>query len=169
MLGRVLHWVYCLPLGYAVLLALSATAVFLWLRRRWGQKRWWAPAVMALLLCWGAVMVINTVSGRSQYIRQLSLIPLRTYYTVLTGGEQELIRSSFMNVLLFYPGGLLAMSLLPREKRLWLIPVFLMLSVAVEVSQYWFCLGVTETDDVIHNTLGAVLGLLALRQYEKYN
>jgi glycopeptide antibiotics resistance protein len=73
-----------------------------------------------------------------------------------------------MNVLLFYPGGVLAGSLWRRWRVLPMAAVFLLLSVAIELCQYAFAIGTTETDDVIHNTLGAFLGLLATRQYEKH-
>ena len=36
-----------------------------------------------------------------------------------------------------------------------------LLSVAIESFQYYFCLGRAETDDVICNTLGCVLGVMA--------
>lgn len=168
MLGRIIHWVYCLPLWQAVVLALAATGTFFWCHRRWGDKLWWRFAVGGLTVCWAAV-ALNIVMVRDMGAKELSLIPLRTYYVVFSGGQRELIRSSFMNVLLFYPGGLLTASLLPRKKRGWVVLTFCLLSVGLEAGQYLLGVGVTETDDVLHNTLGTFLGLLALRQYEKHN
>lgn len=167
MLGRILHWIYCLPLKDAAVLAFGATVCFFWLRHRFEEKRWWRYSVMGLLGCWVAVVLVQTVVMRhGTGGRTLSLIPFRCYITVLSGGEKELIRSAFMNVLLFYPGGLLLRSL-RRQRFLSMVLCFALISVIIELCQYAFGLGTTETDDVIHNTFGAALGILAARQYEK--
>jgi glycopeptide antibiotics resistance protein len=98
--------------------------------------------------------------------RTVSLVPFQCYLTVLQGGEKELIRSAFMNVLLFYPGGILARCLW-KNGPLWkLTLLFLLGSVAVECCQYGFSVGTAETDDIIHNTLGAFLGMLSSEQYQ---
>ena len=168
MLGRILHWVYCLPLDKAVLLTLVATGLFFWFHRRWGRKLWWKVTVGVLIACW-AVVALSVMFARDYGVRQISLIPLRTYFDAFSRGDREPIRSGFMNVLLFYPGGLLLMSLIPRKQRTKVLLGFFLLSVAVEVGQYLLSVGVTETDDVLHNPLGTALGRLSLRQYEKHN
>ena len=137
------------------------------MRRRWDNRRWWKGGMAILLMCWAAVMLAQTVwMGRTEG-RAVSLLPFRSYITVLQGGERELIRSAFMNVLLFYPGGLLTQSLCKRWSIRHTVAVFLVLSLVIELCQFGFGIGTTETDDVIHNTLGAFLGVLAVRQYEK--
>ena len=70
-----------------------------------------------------------------------------------------------MNIVLFYPAGLLACELLPKNwnqaKRIILITVFFaMVSFSIEFCQYHFALGQAEADDVLHNTLGALVGAL---------
>ena len=45
---------------------------------------------------------------------------------------------------------------------LWSVLVFGLFSLAVELSQYRFGLGISEIDDVLHNTLGAALGFAAV-------
>lgn len=164
MLNGVLHWVYCLPLHEAALMALTATGVFLWLRLRLENRRWWRWFLAGLLICWAGVVIRDTLLARDE-TRALSLIPFRCYITVLSGGERELIRSAFMNVLLFYPGGVIARSLWTRPRGL--ILMFLGISLMIELLQLVLGLGMCETDDLIHNTLGAALGILAVRQYEK--
>lgn len=120
-----------------------------------------------MLLCWLAVVLLQTIP-REQGTVELSLIPFQCYITVLQGGEEELIRSAFMNVFLFYPGGLILRSLWKRGRGIPLLLIFFFASVAIELCQYGFGLGTAETDDVIHNTLGAWLGIWAARQYEKH-
>jgi glycopeptide antibiotics resistance protein len=83
----------------------------------------------------------------------------------MNGGNIEILRSNFMNAVLFYPAGLVLCSLLPQKWRPWLrillVSVLLcVLSCAVEQAQYVYSLGQVEIDDVIHNTLGAMLGAI---------
>lgn len=94
------------------------------------------------------------------------LAPFHSYRAVLSGENPELLRSSFMNVLLFYPAGLLACSLLPgtwrrRWKLLLVTLAFALLSFGIEFCQYRYALGQAEVDDVLHNALGAFLGAAA--------
>lgn len=61
-----------------------------------------------------------------------------------------------LNVALFVPIGLLLGGLSFKTKKILLSGIFL--SGIIEVSQYAFCKGLCETDDVMHNTLGCVIG-----------
>lgn len=70
-----------------------------------------------------------------------------------------------MNVVLFYPAGLPGCEALSKRwKRVWKVLlvtcVFPLVSIGIEYSQYRFVLGLAETDNVIHNTLGTLLGAL---------
>ena len=68
-----------------------------------------------------------------------------------------------MNAVLFYPAGLLMISLLPEKwhsllKLLIVLILFTGFSLSIEFVQYRYHLGLAQTDDVIHNALGAYLG-----------
>lgn len=68
-----------------------------------------------------------------------------------------------MNVVLFYPAGLLLCSLLPEGWKKWCrvlltFVVLCALSCGIEYAQFIYALGQAEIDDVIHNSLGALLG-----------
>lgn len=78
--------------------------------------------------------------------------------------QPEIYRSMLMNVFLFFPLGLTLPFSLPERwhgKVLFTILFALLLSVGIEYAQYYFHLGRAETDDVICNTLGAVIGTFA--------
>ena len=67
------------------------------------------------------------------------------------------------NVLLFIPFGILA-------GKLWgwkAIPLAVFLSFCIEAVQLTLHLGFFEIDDVIHNTVGAAIGFLAILVYRK--
>ena len=77
--------------------------------------------------------------------------------------QPELYRSMLMNVLLFFPIGLSLPFVLGKWKLS--VPVTVVLaclfSAGIEYLQYRYSLGRCEVDDVIMNTLGALLGCSA--------
>lgn len=158
-------WFYCQKLSDTALLVVGISLLFLLLNHRLGGRRAWKAAVLCLLLIWLAVILWMTVWSRTpgEKAQETVLIPFYSYYVVLTGGEPELLRSNFMNVLLFYPVGLFAGVLPPRgwsvpKKLLCVAVLFGILSAGIEFVQHFCQIGRAETDDVIHNTLGALLG-----------
>jgi glycopeptide antibiotics resistance protein len=63
----------------------------------------------------------------------------------------------FLNILLFVPMGALC-----DVNRLWKkIACGFLLSVFVEILQYYFMLGYCELDDMLNNTIGTVLGCIS--------
>ena len=64
-----------------------------------------------------------------------------------------------MNVIVFIPIGMILGSLL-RVKGSWLIALLIgcSVSVTIEAMQYFLHRGFAETDDVMHNTVGCVIG-----------
>lgn len=167
MLQSVFLWFYCLPIRQAVLLLILISAIYLVLRPQLTRKRFWYPALIVVFLVWLGVIAFATIVDRTPGNGLLSpqLLPLHSYRAVLAGANIELLRSNFMNVVLFYPVGLLACELLPKKwsriKRIMLVTVlFILLSAGIEVCQYCFALGQVEADDVLHNGLGALIGSL---------
>lgn len=155
---------YCLPIRDVVILMVMATWAFLRLRENFEPRRWWKAVLLPLFLGCTAVILYLTVSTRDgSFVSTVCLRPFHSYREVLNGGNPEIYRSNFMNVVLFYPAGLLAASLLPGRWPGWvrvLVPFVLLtlLSVGVEYLQYINEMGRAEIDDVIHNGLGGLLG-----------
>ena len=80
------------------------------------------------------------------------------------------MQQSIMNVALFYPFGLLLSGADVKfiGKRKWIIAALAFaFSFCVEILQFIFHLGYAEIDDVIHNTSGAIIGMLAFTALEK--
>lgn len=93
------------------------------------------------------------------------LMPFASYQAAFNGGNKEIYRTNFMNVVLFYPAGLLGLEALPKDwykllKVALITALFFLVSACIEYVQYRFGLGLAEMDDVIHNTLGALLGAM---------
>ena len=161
-------WFYCLPIPDVVILAVLGTVGFLYLREEAEHTRYWKTGIRLLLLCWLAVIFCGTLGQRTEggNLSAPILTPFYSYRAALNGGSPELYRTNLMNVVLFYPAGLLGYEALPgrwggKWKALLVVFVFALMSMAVEYTQYRLGLGLAEVDDVIHNTLGALLGALA--------
>lgn len=116
-----------------------------------------------------------TLFGRKMGDRELELLP---FYTVPY--NDEAIRMMLMNVVLFLPFGLTAPYALYKIKKQWhrwgiCIVLGLGISLGIEIIQYYFRLGIAETDDVLCNTFGCILGVSAdilasiVRKYKGIN
>ncbi len=73
----------------------------------------------------------------------------------------DLLVENIMNVAVFIPVGLLLGSLL-KVKGSWLMTLIIGLGISmmVEALQFFFMKGFSELDDVMHNTLGCVVGYM---------
>lgn len=79
----------------------------------------------------------------------------RVYFTYGQVGLKIVFQYA-MNIILFIPFGLLF-----PWKRKGCIPLMIsamLLSANIELLQFIFCLGLSEIDDVVANTLGAIIG-----------
>lgn len=167
MFGKLLRWFYCLPIPLALMLLLVFSLLFLYLRKRIGKKRFWLLGVLGFALLWLLFIASVTLTSRglSEHPMAPELIPFHSYFLAFTGENRELLRSNFMNIALFYPAGLVVCELLPKKwrsgkKLFFLCALFLLLSAGIELCQFYYALGRAETDDVIHNVLGAMTGAL---------
>lgn len=167
-IGKLLHWLYCLDFVDAVVLLIACSILFCLAHNRFAKYCSWKGLVTPLLLIATFGVIYTTLGARtSGETLQVNLIPLHSYREVMNGGNPEILRSNFMNAVLFYPIGLLATALLPEKwsKRLrWILTITLctMLSIGIEYVQYAFSLGQCEIDDVIHNLLGAWAGSITM-------
>ena len=167
MIDKLIHWFYCLDLWKAALVVVVWTVVFCLLDGRLRHLRWWRWLVSGMLVAFVAVAIYTTIGNRdgSDNLTH-AFTPFHSYREAQVTGNIEIYRSNFMNVVLFYPVGLLATSLLPRKWPGWCRCVLVVLALAaasagIEFLQYCYVLGRCEIDDMIHNTTGVLLGSLA--------
>ncbi len=156
---------YCLPYGDLFLIFTVASICFLRVRRYQDHHVWWKCLIFAAATASLLLIGLFTVSGREPGTSTLYLTPFHSYREMKATGNIEILRSNFMNGVLFYPAGLLTLSLLPKTWPRWLraaliLLIFTGISAGVEYNQYISHTGRAEIDDVIHNALGALLGAL---------
>lgn len=165
----ILLYIYRLPFRQLGGLVLAGTIIFLLLYCATRKRKWQRPALLVISAAYILMVVCATLLGRggSPAPRSVSLVPFASYIKYAQGST-EMLRESIMNIVFFYPLGLLlggaASEELPRRKSLLFA---FSLSLFIEVCQWLFNLGYAEVDDVMHNTLGAGLGMLAIYATEK--
>lgn len=103
----------------------------------------------------------------------VSIIPFRSY-KMIADGNSDKTREVIMNIAFFYPIGFLYCLIDTKKinhKKWPIIPMSAALSLLIEIIQFVFKLGYVETDDIIHNTLGCILGILGyiLLDYMTFN
>ena len=75
--------------------------------------------------------------------------------------EGGLLQENLLNILLLFPAGILLPGVTDRKLKWWMgLLVGITVSSAIEISQLWLCRGLFEFDDIIHNSLGCMLGCL---------
>ena len=168
-----LHFIYTQPLSRVIITMAIAIAIWGYARTKLYGRRW--NNANALLACGMVVAILCiTIMGRTTGERILILKPFASLAVART--QSEAYRELMMNIGLFFPLGLTLSNALPQRWGRWCrigitVIAGLLLSTGIEYTQYRFALGVAETDDVICNTLGALIGstsLLIAHGIEKY-
>lgn len=86
-----------------------------------------------------------------------NLCPLWSYKAYLNG-QLDLLAENIMNVMAFVPIGLL-LGLSYKRIKLWqVLLVGIAISASMEILQFIMKCGFSEVDDVLHNTLGCMMG-----------
>lgn len=134
---------------------------------------------VASILCWGILSLncsfiyIMTLSRRRiGETYRIDLKPFDSYYVAFTEGNMEILLQILMNIAMYIPlGFLLPCCFRLFEKYRYVILVAFCGSLAIELIQLIFKLGLFEVDDVINNTLGAVIGIglfIIFRRIKRY-
>lgn len=89
---------------------------------------------------------------------QYDYMPFWSYQAYFDGREPNALIENMMNILVFVPIGLL-LGLLAKSKTFVRVTILgACISIGIEFLQLIFKKGFSELDDVMHNTLGCVLG-----------
>ena len=112
-----------------------------------------------LVLYMSFVTTITIVSRVPSFDARYNLL-LFWSYKAIASGNSILIAQIFWNVVLFIPIGVLLMLILTCKHKCKIsVIVGLFLSVSIELVQLISHRGFFEFDDIIHNTLGVVIGV----------
>lgn len=124
----------------------------------YGLKRGWRGIAGLLLLEYNFLIYCSTVIYRKGYeVAGHELSPFWSY-NAIQEGRAELLTENIMNVVAFVPIGLLLGIGIPRLKWWYALQIGFCLSSSIEILQFVFKKGFAEFDDVMHNTLGCMIG-----------
>ncbi len=161
---QILVSIYCLPIVVLAFLTVTiiSGALLLWLRFLKGKNKNFV-SLLVLLISVFFILAVTVLSRDFGSVRELSLVPFASWTDYFNGSNSEYLRTNVFNMLLFMPFGasLYAMCFpkLSLKKCLIItVAAAFALSFSVELAQFLLQCGETETDDFIHNVLGAVLG-----------
>lgn len=124
--------------------------------RNWETAKKWV--ISGLLIEYLILILCTTVICRTTHPEyDFELIPFWSYKAGLEG-RIELFYQILLNILLFIPIGLLV-GFISKPKFWWKAFIFgICFSTCIELFQLAFKKGLFEFDDIIHNTLGCMIG-----------
>lgn len=158
---RIFWRIYIQPLP--VIIIGMVLLVLLWtaIGKRAGKQLWWKLFNAAVVLGIVSAILYTTVYTRGENPQVPVLMPFHSFIEARI--QPELYRAMLMNIFLFEPIGLSLPHILPKKTHPVAATVVfaMLLSIGIEAAQFYFHLGRCETDDVIMNTLGAVIGTSA--------
>lgn len=158
--------IYAWPIICLVLLtAVSIAAVLLlWLLFCREKDKTFVSVIMFLLSTF-FILAVTILSRDIGSGSELSLVPFSSWINYFKGNNEEFLRTNIFNMLLFMPFGASLYAVMYtkssfRSSLIITIVAAMVLSVSVELGQWFLQCGEVETDDIIHNVLGAVIGAL---------
>ena len=123
-------------------------------------KRKQAVAFCILFVFLGFVYA-STVFTRGIIPRECRLIPFWSWQHILLNGDMKLLQENLLNCFLLFPMGVLLPVIADhRVKPGIAFAAGVGVSAFIECSQLIFMRGLFEWDDMIHNSIGCVLGCI---------
>jgi glycopeptide antibiotics resistance protein len=122
--------------------------------------------VIILLLCLFVILYETILFRSRQDLMRFEVIPFWSYGKAFAG-KTFYLKEILLNILLYIPFGFM-MPAVFRKMKVWqMILVFLFFSCGIELIQLFGRIGVFETDDILDNTLGGILGLTVYRIFRR--
>lgn len=124
-----------------------------------GIREGWRKSVGLFLIAYISLLLCSTVVFRNEAAkRQYDFMPFWSYQSYFRGEDPSLLAENIMNAAVFVPIGLLAGVAFRGMNWQKALMLGLGLSVFIEATQFIFMKGFSELDDVIHNTIGCLIG-----------
>ena len=147
-----------------VIFCLFTTTLFIVKKDLQTTKKW---VLIALVVIYAFLTLCSTVFCRkigTEY--KLLLIPFWNYNDIIHG-DTAILAEKLLNIALFIPLGFLLGGILGKDKFWQVVLMGCLFSVSIELLQLFLKRGFCEVDDVIHNTLGTMVGYGVWRGVEK--
>lgn len=125
-----------------------------------GAKKGFLLSAWLILFDYVFLIICSTIVFRQYAERKPVELRLFWSYDRAMHGEPYLFYENIMNVVVFVPIGFIICSLLHLSKWRIAFIIGMSLSVMIELMQLGFHRGLCELDDVFHNTVGCLAGVL---------
>ena len=157
--GDVPEWMYVALLGVFCATAILSFSMF-------GTKKGLRvlslvvlAEIVVLILC--ATVILRETAENREY----SLVPFWSYAMESQDLQYSMYVENLMNVLMFIPLGFTLGCAFKDMGWKRIIVVALCMSAGIEILQYVMKKGFAEVDDVMHNTVGCVIGYLLVKGF----
>jgi len=99
-------------------------------------------------------------------VKTIPFDTINVYSTqVIKYSKIDFVKNIFGNIILFIPYGFLGILYPKLNQFKWFVFAFFIIINIVEFSQYYFKRGFADIDDIILNTLGAVIGFCIYKRF----
>lgn len=154
---------YDIPFSKLVLLLVVFFCVWCFAKERFQvpKKQIWKRLHLILLIICVALFLCVSLLNRVSVSCQPWPPVFWSYKLAFMEGSYDHFQEIYLNVLAFLFISLFALELFrSRKGKIAALFACVLLSVSVESMQYLFSVGLAETDDIISNMLGVILGAL---------
>lgn len=109
---------------------------------------------MYLLIVFSATVFFRSAVQNGKIVA----IPMWIYMEVMKGNPSVTSMDIVYNLFLLFPMGMLLAGIFPSIKVGHVLLLGLLISLGIETLQYLLCRGVSQLDDLVHNSIGCVTG-----------
>ena len=124
---------------------------------RKGKLRLSSCFALALLLFMLSITIFERIA--TPYARYE--LVLFWSYRLIAEGDKNSFFELFWNIVLFAPFGLLGSIVFQKRNKLPVLGSGILFSIIIELSQLFTHRGLFDFDDIIHNTVGTLIGIVA--------
>lgn len=150
-----------------IILCIGLVCIFCFVKGK--EKKWQYSSVLCLTI-YLFIVLCNTVIFRlDSNTSRVVLIPFWSYMEAVKESRSFYLIENLLNIVLFVPIGLFLKMAFRHIKLIPILMCGLLLSLAIELSQLLLHRGWFEVDDVMHNTIGTLLGYLTIGKQHVFN
>lgn len=149
-----------------LLLFIFTTTIFCFIHRLRKFDFCWLFRIL-LVEMMSFVLYKTILSREYNEVINYCLIPFWSYRVEGEEGNNQIIEK-LLNLLLFIPFGTFMAGSFRKVSIIKIVSLGCIFSLLIELSQLLFKRGFCETDDVIHNSIGCIIGCIIFKTINKY-
>ncbi|MBQ2971220.1 MAG: VanZ family protein [Ruminococcus sp.] len=143
-----------------MVLVFAATVIFVRRLYKKNKLNKRIAVITILLVFYILVVLFYTVLGRrtQEDYYHISIDVFDSYTRLFLCSDPRIISEALLNIVVFVPVGVAVCFIFERHRVFYAVIIGVALSLLIELSQFILQNGYSEITDLIHNTLGALIG-----------